>query len=103
MNILYLAHRIPYPPDKGDKIRSYHQLRFLSARHRIQLVCFADERRDLAHADVLREFCASVDVVYRSPRVARLLGLRGLLDGRSVSVAAFDSGAVRRIGLEAAE
>jgi sugar transferase (PEP-CTERM/EpsH1 system associated) len=97
VNILYLAHRIPYPPDKGDKIRSYHQLRFLSARHRIQLVCFADERRDLAHADVLREFCASVDVVYRSPRAARLLGLKGLLDGRAISVAAFDSGAIRRI------
>jgi len=96
VNLLYLAHRIPYPPDKGDKIRSYHQLRFLAARHRVHLVCFADDRRDLAHADVLREFCASVDVVYRSGRAARIAGLRGLLDGRAISVAAFDSGALRR-------
>lgn len=100
MNILYLAHRIPYPPDKGDKMVSYHQVRHLGARHRLHLVCFADDRSDLAHADVLREFCASVDVVYRSPRSARLAGLRGLLDGRSISVAAFDSPALRRAATE---
>ena len=23
-NILYLVHRLPYPPNKGDKVRSYH-------------------------------------------------------------------------------
>ena len=25
-NILYLVHRLPYPPNKGDKLRSYHLL-----------------------------------------------------------------------------
>ena len=30
--LLFLAHRIPYPPNKGDKIRSYHLLRYLSSR-----------------------------------------------------------------------
>jgi sugar transferase (PEP-CTERM/EpsH1 system associated) len=100
VNILYLAHRIPYPPDKGDKMVSYHQVRHLGARHRLHLVCFADDRRDLVHADVLREFCATVDVVYRSPRRARLEGLRGLLDGRAISVAAFDSKALRRAAAE---
>lgn len=96
MNILYLAHRIPYPPDKGDKIRSYHQVRYLGERHRVALVCFADDLRDLRHADTLREFCASVDVVYRSPLEARIAGLRGLVDGRAISVAAFASRALRR-------
>ncbi len=96
MNVLYLAHRIPYPPDKGDKIRSYHQVRALSERHQIALVCFADDRGDLRHAAALREFCASVDVVYRSPKAARLAALRGLLDGRSLSEAAFDSAALKR-------
>ncbi|HEV8128610.1 MAG TPA: glycosyltransferase, partial [Candidatus Eisenbacteria bacterium] len=96
MNLLYLAHRIPYPPDKGDKIRSYHQVRYLSERHRVALVCFADDLRDLRHADALREFCASVDVVYRSPLEARITGLRALLDGRAISVAAFASGELHR-------
>lgn len=96
MNILYLAHRIPYPPDKGDKIRSFHQIRYLAERHKIALICFVDDRRDLGHADRLREFCASVDVSFRSPRAARLEGLKGLFDGRAISVAAFDSAELRR-------
>ena len=29
--ILFLSHRIPYPPDKGDKIRSYHLLKALAS------------------------------------------------------------------------
>ena len=37
MNLLYLCHRIPYPPNKGDKIRSFHQVRGLSERHAVHL------------------------------------------------------------------
>jgi sugar transferase (PEP-CTERM/EpsH1 system associated) len=96
VNLLYLAHRIPYPPDKGDKIRSFHQVRHLAARHRVALVCFVDDRADLPHADTLRELCSSVEVAYRSPRGARIAGLRGLADGRAISVAAFDSASLRR-------
>ena len=103
MKILYLAHRIPYPPDKGDKIRSYYEVRYLGERHSVALVAFVDDPADLRHVETLRRWCASVDVVYRSPRVARILGLRGLLDGRALSVAAFDSRRFRRIARERAE
>ncbi len=96
MNILYLCHRIPYPPDKGDKIRSFPQVRHLGERHKLALVCFADDPADLAGVEALRRWCVSVDVVLRSGRAARLAGLRGLLDGRSISVAAFDSRSLRR-------
>lgn len=96
MNILYLAHRIPYPPNKGDKIRSFHQVRHLAQRHPVALVCFADDPGDLAHVDTLRGWCRSVDVVLRTGRAARMIGLRGLVDGRSISVAAFDSARLRR-------
>lgn len=34
-NILYLVHRMPYPPNKGDKVRSYHLLRHLMRDHRV--------------------------------------------------------------------
>ncbi|MCK7493573.1 MAG: GNAT family N-acetyltransferase [Comamonadaceae bacterium] len=33
--LLYLVHRMPYPPNKGDKVRSYHLLRHLAAQHRV--------------------------------------------------------------------
>jgi hypothetical protein len=38
--LLFLAHRIPDPPNKGDKIRSYHLLRFLATRYRVYLGTF---------------------------------------------------------------
>lgn len=91
MKILYLCHRIPYPPDKGDKIRAYHHIAHLARTHRVHLACFADERADLEHVRSLQAICASVDVVYRSPFAARLFALAALPTGRSLSVAAFDS------------
>lgn len=95
MKILYLCHRIPYPPDKGEKIRAYHHIEYLARAHRIHLACFADTRADLDHARSLEKICASVDVVYRSPLAARLHALAALPTRRSLSVAAFDSSTLR--------
>lgn len=95
MKILYLCHRIPYPPDKGDKIRAYHHIAHLSRTHRVHLACLADLRTDLAHVRPLEAICASVDVVYRSPLTARLATVAALPTGRSLSVAAFDSPELR--------
>ena len=47
MKILYLAHRLPYPPNKGDKIRSFHQPEYLSRRHRVWCACFVYDPADL--------------------------------------------------------
>jgi len=44
MNILFLAHRIPYPPDKGDKIRSFNMLKYLSEKNKIFLGAVLDEK-----------------------------------------------------------
>ena len=56
--ILFLAHRIPYPPTKGDKIRAYHFLAHLARRHVVHLGCFVDDPDDWRHADHLRSLCA---------------------------------------------
>lgn len=55
--LLYLTHRIPYPPNKGDKIRSYHMLRFLSRYYRIFLGTFVDSEQDWQYRDVLATLC----------------------------------------------
>ena len=47
MNILFISHRIPYPPNKGDKIRSFHILKYLAERHSVYLACLIDAREDL--------------------------------------------------------
>ena len=96
MNILYICHRIPYPPDKGDKIRSYHQVVELSRRHRVHVACLVDAREDFAHVEALRERCASVEVAPRGALGSALRALGALLSGGSLSVAAFRSGALHR-------
>jgi hypothetical protein len=42
-NLLYLVHRMPYPPNKGDKVRSYHLLKHLQQHHRVFLGTFIDD------------------------------------------------------------
>ena len=96
MNILYLCHRIPYPPNKGDKIRSFHQIRHLSRDHAVHLACLVDEREDLKHVDSLRKYCASVDAVYRGKSAAKALALKTVLSGKPISVEAFFSRELHR-------
>jgi sugar transferase (PEP-CTERM/EpsH1 system associated) len=92
MRVLYIAHRIPYPPDKGDKIRSFHQIRCLSEKHTIHLACLVDDAHDLQHVKTLEgKYCASVDAVYRGGAAAKFLAGAALLTGRPLSVASFYS------------
>ena len=46
-NLLYLVHRLPFPPNKGDKLRSYHLLRHLQLNHRVFLDTFVDKPEDM--------------------------------------------------------
>lgn len=88
-DILFLAHRIPYPPDRGDKIRSYHILRHLAKRQRVHLVTFADDPRDMQRKAALKAFTGSCAVYFRSkPRVAA--AIEALLTRRPVSITAFE-------------
>jgi len=54
-DLLFLAHRIPYPPNKGDKIRAWHFLRHLAQKRRVHLGCFIDDEHDWAHVGFLKE------------------------------------------------
>jgi polysaccharide biosynthesis protein PslH len=63
MRILFVAHRVPYPPNKGDKIRSFHEIRFLSRRHEIDLAAFYDDPADAAFEKQLGAFCRSVTLL----------------------------------------
>ncbi|HEY7811009.1 MAG TPA: TIGR03087 family PEP-CTERM/XrtA system glycosyltransferase [Allosphingosinicella sp.] len=97
-DILFLAHRIPFPPDRGDKIRSFNILQHLSKLATVHLACFADDEADAAHLEGLREALggrvgqAHVEV-RRTSRAAA--GARALLYGKPLSLTLFDSGAMR--------
>ncbi|MBP0445133.1 TIGR03087 family PEP-CTERM/XrtA system glycosyltransferase [Roseomonas sp. SSH11] len=58
--LLFLAHRIPYPPQKGEKIRAWHMLDYLAERWEVDLGCLVDDRADLEYLPVLQSRCAEV-------------------------------------------
>ncbi len=97
-DILFLAHRIPYPPDRGDKIRSWQLLKALAAQARVHLACFADDEADAAHLPALRAALGGrlgeAHVEVRANGKAKA-GARALLGGAPVSLALFDSPALR--------
>ncbi len=88
-SLLFLAHRMPYPPDKGDKIRSWHVLRFLAERFQIFLGCFVDDPDDWRHEEKLRALCADCRLLPLNRRLAGLRSLSGLLAGQALSVPYF--------------
>jgi len=85
--ILYLVHRLPYPPNKGDKVRSYHLLRHLAAQHEVLLGTFVDDPEDEAHVATLRQWCTDVKAVRLHPGRARVASLSGLLHGEPLTLA----------------
>lgn len=98
MRILYLAHRIPFPPDKGDKIRGWHFLVRLARRHTVDIACLADDPADLApdRIEALKSVCDRVKVVYR-PRKRALLGALGAIPrGIAMSLPFFGDGRLQR-------
>jgi sugar transferase (PEP-CTERM/EpsH1 system associated) len=91
MKILYIAHRIPYPPNKGDKIRSFNEIKYLSQRHEIHLVCLADDPTDLKYEDDLKKYCKTTNVVLINPRLAKLKSSLGLFSRKPLSLSYFYS------------
>jgi sugar transferase (PEP-CTERM/EpsH1 system associated) len=86
-----LAHRIPYPPHTGDKVRAYQVARHLAARHDVTLGFVIDDAADRAGLDALRREIRDLEWggLWKPAALAR--GLAGLALGRSLSIAYFRS------------
>jgi polysaccharide biosynthesis protein PslH len=91
VRFLYLCHRIPYPPNKGDKIRAFHQLRALGERHDVDLFTLADDPSDAEHGAALERYCRQVTVAELNPVWSRLRSLPYLLTERPLTTPYFYS------------
>src|SRR5215831_727791 len=96
MKILYLAHRIPYPPNKGDKIRSFHEVTTLARKHDVHLVAFCDQSSDFRYAEALRDYCKSVTLIPLLPKMQKLKAGGAMLRGKSWTLGYFASGDMHR-------
>ena len=95
-DLLYLVHRIPFPPRKGDKVRSFNFLKHLSRSYRVHLAAFIDDRADLEHCDAVREMCTSAEFDRIRPRFAKAMSLRALASGDPLTVKYFASRRIER-------
>lgn len=94
-DLLFLCHRIPFPPDKGDKIRSYRWLRALSRSYRVHLAAFVDDVADWQHRESVEALCATCLLVPLRPERAKIRSLSGLLTGRPLSLPYYGDGRIR--------
>lgn len=92
LNILYLSQRLPYPPDRGDRIPVYHHVRQLGLRHRVHVASLISGPAEAASVKALQAMTASVTVATQS-RWSSLWGMVwALLRGRSLSIGYFRNG-----------
>lgn len=96
---LFLAHRLPFPPDRGDRIRSYHVLEHIARLGRVHLGCFVDDEADAAHLPELRARLGGRlgEVLIEHRRSGRLEAAAiALRSGQPLSVALYASSALQR-------
>lgn len=84
--LLYLVHRLPYPPNKGDKIASFNLLRFLAERYEVFVGTFIDDPEDRQYVDKVAGYCSDLCAPEIKPTHARIASLRGLLTGEALSL-----------------
>ena len=89
---LFLCHRLPYPPNKGDKIRSYALLCHLARRGPVHLACFIDDAEDFQYLDKVRKLAGGDCYFEPLGRAAKAWrSLVGLATGKPLTTVCFGS------------
>lgn len=97
MKVIFLCQRLPWPPDRGDRITTWHFLQHLLDRGaEVHLGCFQEEDRDAEGVTFLRQRCATVVAPRLDRRVQKLTSLRGLLTGEALTLPFFRSRELQR-------
>jgi sugar transferase (PEP-CTERM/EpsH1 system associated) len=90
VKVLFLCQRVPYPPDRGDRITTWHFLSHLHARGaELRLGCFREEPRDTDAIAALAQRCKEISAPRLDRRTRRVLALKGLLTGEPLTLPFF--------------
>ncbi len=96
MKILFLSQRVPYPPNRGDKITTWKLVERMARAHEVRIVAFAHEEADLVAAQSLRKMGFETFVVRHHARAKRLGSLPLLLTRRPLTLGVFGSRALQK-------
>jgi len=104
MKILFITPRIPYPPIKGDSLRSYYFIRELAKNHAVDLVTFYEQETELAGAEELKKLCGSIRLVPLKKISSYLNVLMNVFSGDPLQVSYYASREMRSLltGIDAA-
>lgn len=94
--VLYVTHRVPFPPDRGDRIRTWNILKYLASRADVDLACLADEPLDESTLAMLRRTARRVAVIPHTGPRRYARGLVSMLRGRTITEGLFDNSTLRR-------
>jgi len=84
--LLFLCHRIPFPPNKGDKIRSFNILKQLAKQFDVYLGCFIDDPFDKRYVDELSKYCHELFTLDQNKHIAKVKGLTSFLTGKPITL-----------------
>ncbi|MBL8753875.1 MAG: TIGR03087 family PEP-CTERM/XrtA system glycosyltransferase [Planctomycetes bacterium] len=104
IRVVFLCQRVPWPPDRGDRITTWHFLQHLLQRGADVFVgCFAEEERDAEGVAFLAKNCREVVAPFLSRKSRKLTSLRGLLTGEALTLPFFrDRGLAAAVARQAA-
>ena len=85
-HLLLLVHRMPFPPNKGDKVRSFHLLKYLAQEYRIHLGTFVDTEEDWQYVDEVKKLCRDSYFARLDGRKARIKSLIGFVTGDALTL-----------------
>ena len=96
MNILILSQRIPYPPNKGEKLRTYHQMEHLIAKgHKVSICTPAHSNEDVKSIDSLNS-TKKIPVIFEKMGRSLPRLIMGLVSSKALSVSNFYSTRLQR-------
>jgi polysaccharide biosynthesis protein PslH len=90
-NILFLTHRLPYPPNRGDRIRAFHFLKFLSKHANVYLGALADEPWSEEQEQRLKEVCHEVSLHRLASKHRWIRAATSMIKGGAATTGAFYS------------
>lgn len=96
MRIVFVTSRFPFPVEKGDKLRAYHQIRVLSERHEIHLVAISHQRISSEAMKAMEPYCTSVKVFYINRWLFPFQLLLGWLQGLPLQISYFLDRTIKR-------
>ncbi|MBR3784563.1 MAG: glycosyltransferase [Bacteroidales bacterium] len=96
MKILVVLPRFPYPLEKGDKLRAYHQIVELAKRHDIYLFCVSHKKVATEDVDVLRPHCKEIRIVPINKLVAAKNIVANWLASKSLQLGYWNTAAAKR-------